>query len=550
MIKALSNLWHWNKPRSTQVIVHRQQTPSLQDNFSDARADYTNQQNNRYMRTRLGLPSYGAQADYHFQSEFQYYDIIERARDYDRNDALVSQTIDRVVSNIVSDGFTLIPETGDPKLDTELYNRWKEFSEDPEQCDLAGEWTWHDFELNAMRACLVDGDCVVTGTEDGPFQFLEAHNIGNLWATQPQNTFLGVTMNEKRTRTRYWVMSDPVMSSRRTNEKTVPMPLDVRTEDGIRQVFHVFDQKRFSITRGVTALYPVFIVLGMIEDINFAKLVQQQVVSCFAFLRKQSENAGASLPNKQGYGEPSVEVTQSGTRFIEGIQPGIEITTKPGEDIEGFSPNVPNEEFFRHFRQQVSLFGANMDMSPSQVLLDFSVENFVGYRGALHEARKGLRRRQNMLRDRLHSPAYKFKVAQWIASDPTLARMATRAKRIDPFNHIWQPRKFDYLEPVNDVKAQIMRVRGSMTSRRRLHGEEGEDWETISDEIVADNGYHIRNAKAEAAAINEEYPDDDHPVSWLQVASLPAPEGMNIGIDANPNDNAGGRSEERSVNNE
>ena len=73
-------------------------TASMAKAFNDIRADWNMSRESRFVRRRTGLPSsYGASADWHYRNENDYYNDIEKARDMDRNDAVVGQTVDRAV---------------------------------------------------------------------------------------------------------------------------------------------------------------------------------------------------------------------------------------------------------------------------------------------------------------------------------------------------------------------------------------------------------------------------------------------------------------------
>jgi len=135
---------------------------SLQSAFDNIRADYEMSRTSRFVRRRTGVAPQGSGPNYHFRSESKYYDAIEQARDMDRNDAVIGILADRRVDNIVQSGFKLDPKTGDKGLDLELWNRWTEYANDPEQCDLAGESTWAEIERYCARAESIDGDIVVT----------------------------------------------------------------------------------------------------------------------------------------------------------------------------------------------------------------------------------------------------------------------------------------------------------------------------------------------------------------------------------------------------
>ncbi|MBK7804428.1 MAG: phage portal protein [Chloracidobacterium sp.] len=111
----------------------------------------------------------------------------------------------------------------------------------------------------------------------------------------------------------------------------------------------LYNPLRVSATRGVTALAPIFQISGMFEDVNFAKVVQAQVVSCFAIFRKRELKSDAGLPSTSAsYGSTEIEQTAGGDRLIDNLEPGAELKGAPGESFEGFSPDVPNTNYFEH----------------------------------------------------------------------------------------------------------------------------------------------------------------------------------------------------------
>ena len=121
----------------------------LQGYWENMKADYDMSTESRFMRRRTGLAPQGGPADYHTRNESQYYNDIEKARDMDRNDSVIGQTIDRSVSNEIQEGFTLDPQTGDKSADKAIKAWWDSWSKDPDAVDIAGEMTFMDFEYAA-----------------------------------------------------------------------------------------------------------------------------------------------------------------------------------------------------------------------------------------------------------------------------------------------------------------------------------------------------------------------------------------------------------------
>lgn len=486
---------------------------SVVGHFADMRNDYDMSRGNRYGRTPTGLAPQGGTADWHYRTSTFYYQDIEKARELDRNDSIVGQCIDRAVANIIQDGFSLDPQTGDKALDKELLARWQEWSADADYCDIAGEFTFHDFETHAMRSTIRDGDCVVLGLDTGHLQFIEGHSIQT--NTTVPDTVLGVTKDEFGKRIKYWIMRDGITPN---DQKERAEPVDVRDADGYRNLFHIYNPKRMSQTRGVTALAPIFSIVGMLDDIQFAKLVQQQVASCFAIFRQQTASSGTDLPTKTpSYGSPSTETTSAGTRYLENIAPGMEIIGAPGEELKGFSPDMPSAGYFEQVSLILQTIGVNLGLPLCLVLMDGKETNFSGWRGAVDEARKGFKSHQTNLVNRFHKPTYEWKVSQWIADDRALNKPGV-------FRHKWNAPRWSYIEPVNDSQSRQMRMQNTLTSRRRMHAEDGDEWDVIKTEQIQDNAAAIREALVEATKLNTEFPGAN--VQWFNLIGLP----LSVGV--------------------
>lgn len=492
--------------------------------FDRIRADYDMSRQSRFVRRRTGTAPQGGNADYHYRTESKYYDDMEQARDMARNDSLVGTLADRRVDNIVQQGFTLDVKTGDRAIDADLEARWASFAMDADQCDIAGELSWHEIERVVCRAVSIDGDMVVTGTQDGPFQVIEAHAIQT--STKVENTFLGVTRNKYGRREVYHVRYDLDEFGRKSSSE----PLDVRDEYGVRQLFHVYDPHRVHMTRGVTQLAPVFSLSGMLEDVNFAKLVQQQAVSCFAVLHEVASGA-PGLPSVDGaYGESGSETTNTGTRKTEGISPGMEYYGMPGESLKGFSPNIPNSEYFQQVKLLLQIIGVNFGLPLCLILMDGSETNFSGWRGAVDEARKGFITDQQNLVRRLHRPAYLWWLNQLLSEPGEEAlRRAQRQQGVDIFGHEWGLPTWSYIEPVADAEGDAKQLRNALTSPRRLHKARGKEWTQVSTEIIEDNAAAIQAAQAKADELNKANPDGPL-LTWRDLITLPMQEGATIAM--------------------
>jgi len=512
--------------------------------FGEMRAGYDMARQTRFERRR-DVPLMGAPADYHLAAQSEWLRTVEYARDMDRNDVVVGGIIDRAATNILlgNEGIRVDPQTGDEKLDQAWRERWEDWASNADACDVAGENAWPDIEWLALRQTFIDGDHFVLATDADKLQLIEAHRCRtpSQIARSKRKIIHGVELDSLRRRLRFWFTKNDVEPRAPLKYLRDVTAYDARDSAGFRKVMHTHGARRVSQTRGVSALAPMKFFLGAFEDINFAKLVQQQVVSCFAIFRQLDLGADDSAPAEtRGERTPSTHADGQ-SRLLEGIAPGMELFGRAGEKITGFSPNIPNPEFFQHVRLILQLVGANLGLPLVLVLLDASETNFSGWRGAIEEARKGFRRLQSSFIRRLHQPVWLWRVREWLRDDKAAARatgwsvspsgvIEVGKTDIKPFKHRWNPPAWPYIQPLQDAGTDLLRVRNGLISPRRLHAERNRDFGEIAKEIAEDNGRLIVEAKTRAAEINRQFPDDPHPVHWRECIALPTPDGVRLSL--------------------
>lgn len=507
--------------------------PNLPAAFEGMKSDYAAAKTSRFRRIRTGIQSMGSGADYHYRNEADHLRMMEYARDMDRNDAIVGHMLDTAVLNIVQDGLWPDPQTGDAEADAMLRDLFYAWGGDPLQCSLDGTKTWADMQELTLRSVDLDGDIFALPTDTGALEMIEAHRCRTPARTQ-QNVVLGVKLNDQRQRVEYWFTKEDIEPHMQVPKVGDIDPRPAFDREGNPLVLHVFDPRRFSQTRGVTTLAPIFDTAGMFEDINFAKLVQQQVVSCFAFIREQIDAslAGGSDPR---LGDQEVDAYFDGARkIIEQIAPGMEIRPNPGEKITGFAPQVPNPGAMEHFRMMLTIMGIRLGLPLIVLLMDGSETNFSGWRGAFDQAKMGFKRRQRWLIDHYLTPVYQWKVRQWTAAGGD-KRLVALAAKLGPaiFNHAWTAPRWPYIEPFKDAQADALRIEKRQTSPRRLLAERSLDIDEIRREIVADNKALILACLEARDEILERFPDAE--ITWRTLLHVANETDMKPGLPASPN---------------
>lgn len=512
-------------------------TDRVLEKFSSARKSYRDRngykaaESSRFMKRPTSPFSDGSSGDQHFRSEYQYHLMAERAEELDRNDIVAGQAMDRLVCNVLQHGFTLDPQTGDKEADKILKEEWDEYTQDPERCDIQGEFDFNTLSWIAMRSMNTRGDIASIPLQDERIQLVENYRLRSPTSTKKRIVF-GVEMDSDRRPVAYHFTKDDidVFRSLKSNE-TARFP--VRDEQGNKQVFLHKVPKRISLTRGVTLYSPVMHAFGMHDDIQFAKMIQQQMVSCITFVRQRE--LGFDLDGDEAVywdhrSEPD-PCREGQMRPVKDLAPASWYTTWPGEDLRVLGSNVPNPTFFDHAKQMQQLIGLNFGLPLILFLMDASETNFSGWRGAVDQAKIGFKEFQRNWSRSWYSPHYLLKLRAWSDSPIQRRSIARIFRRIGPavFKHRWIHPVWEYIEPLKDIQADTLELRAGLNSPRRVQERRSRDWEVVHREIVEDNAKLIRLAKKEAAAINLEFGNND-PVTWREVANLATPEGTQINL--------------------
>lgn len=495
------------------------------------RSEYKAAQRNRVLQVLRDALPYGSGNDYHFQHDRQFYAIMELGRMFDRDQAFVRAGVDRLVDNVVQNGFQYAPKTRDKGLNRELKERWKNWSTDPSSCDRSGRMTFHDFEEQAFREVVVSGGAFFLPTVEGQMLFLEYHRCKTPTAasTDP-NMFLGVRHDDYGRPLEYWFTKYEVDARHLVQAIDDVLRYPAWDDEGNPMVFHIFKPSRNSQTRGVSFCHPVAQQAEHFDDLNDANLIRSKVLACFGFIRKIPIEA-------EWFGEG--ELKDRYPDSLVPMEPGLIVETRPGEEITAAIPNAPNPSYFEHANFILQAISISYKIPAEALLLDPRKSNLASWRGSWELAKIAFRNLQNWYASSLHRPAAQWKVRQWANEDRGIRRAIDAPGVSWADLTLFRPPSWDYTEPLKDVTAELIERKGGLNSPRRIAAERNCDWDEIQSEIVEDNSKIIRRAIRESHRIKEwslEKFGVAEIVPWQAIASFTLPDGFKFNISANVNE--------------
>ncbi len=505
-------------------------SPSIIESMQNMRADYASAKDTRFRRFRPGVMSGGTSADWHMRNESDLFRMVELSRALVRDDIIIGPSIEKTVDHIVQGGFTLMPKFKSKSLNDETKERFDAWAVNADRVDRDGEMDWRAAQRQVIRAAFRDGEIFPLLHKNQQLSLVETQRVRRPTNSRNSRNIFGIQLaKDSRRRVQFWITKDEVNPFKQIRILDAITKVDVRDPDtGLRVALQVYDPKRVSQTRCPPVLQPVIDTLSQIDDTLFAKLVQQQATSVFAFIRERE--AGKYWPGsnqsggKEGSqaGEVSTETLADGSvNRIEKFGPAMEYKAPPGEKITAFSPNIPSPQFFEHVKLMLQLVNIHLHLPLVIYLLDASETNFSGWRGAVDAARDEYRRVQEWLVARFHRHVALWWIAAERGMNPDFDKRVTA--EVGPkfaFPHKWNPPVWKYIQPLDDAKAHALRRKTLQVSPRDGSVELGKAWNNIVAETVEDNSTAVTAAVKAADAINKSYPEAR--VTWREILSLPS----------------------------
>lgn len=496
----------------------------------DPRADYAAASPSKFRRTRQGL--YGS-GDSHYANEQRFLQMREYSLDMYRNDAVIGQAIRQAVVNEVQTGFMYQPDTGDTGLDEELRLWMEDWASDPEQCDVTGRMSLPEIEFMIGVAEKAAGDMIILPLDNDRLQLVETNRLRTPTNTK-QNVVHGILLDKLRRPEQYWFAPDNINPWQRWERVNEAVKIDAYDGDGNKQVYHLYDPARVTQTRGVPALHAAYDFAGMYEDSTFATLVRHQMAACLVGSWEKTSDYSAPMQTGE---QTETRLVDGSTMIDQGISPGQMFNPPKGMKLAIHSPQIPSAEAMEFSRRILQIIFLSLGLPLAYGLMDGKETNFSGQRFSGDLAKMGFRRTQRRRKTQFYYELARWRIRRKLTEDAAMRKTAAKSN-IKIFRHDWQSPGWPYPQPVHDVTADAMKLTNLITSPRRLHAEDGRNYQRVMRESIEDNGAAILAAAKKADEINSEL--GKKIVTWRDVLNRDMPKGDQL-IDTaeNPNTNDG-----------
>lgn len=422
-------------------------------------------------RTRKGLVrSLTGTGDTHL-TEQALSDLRETARDASRNDPVVKGLMESYAEGIVGTEVPIQARSSDADWNEAREASWKERMVD-RPCELSGRFSFPHVVFLAILSYARDGDFFVIFRDEG-VQLVEGERCGSPRGLQMGGELFDVANGVAYDRTTQRVIGYYVGKPNKWGY-IEPASYTKYTADQVQQVF---DPDRISYSRGEPLLTPSvqwFDKFGRYAD---AELVTSCVQACQGFFVSK-ETPESLLPAPATLKASSeVNTEDQMKRFV--MSPGMVWEGQPGEDVKAIGATRPTTVFGEFMNKVLTIAGRSAGMPLMLITQDLSGATFMNARIAAQMAQERWRKVQAFVVTPLASRWYLWQTERDIGTD----------KELQPAPKDWRKhevmcRRWPYVDPEKESKADEIDLRNGTTSRTFICARSGRDYGDVVREQV------------------------------------------------------------------
>lgn len=364
-------------------------------------------------------------------------------------------------------------------LNSEI-ERWFERWSEHQNCDISKSMSWVEIQQLVMLQVVRDGEAIIRMIDGAKNRFgfalqvIEADlldvEMNRLKTSFDNKIELGIELDDWNAPVAYYFKqkTDQV----KTEHLKIPAS----------EILHIFIKEKPDQRRGIPWLHAGLRELHMLNGYSEAELT--------------AARAGAAKMGfftQSGVGRYSGEEDDEG-RLIRRAEPGSFETLPAGVDFKPFDPQHPSGNFQPFMKTMLRGIACGLGVSYTSLASDLEAVNFSSIRSSLIEERDVYMLIQDWLIEHLCQPVYrkwlKMAVMQGILKIPM-----TQFEEFD--SPTWLPRRWAWVDPLKDVKANIEAVNAHLKSRQEVCAEQGRDFEDVmvekaQEEMIAEeNGIEL-----------------------------------------------------------
>lgn len=405
-----------------------------------------------------------------------------RSRDLAENDDYARKFLHMVRTNVIGPaGIRLQSQAREPNngpLDKAANDRiedaWRRWGRHG-SCDVTGRLSWTDAQSLFIASVLRDGEVLIRKVRgyDNPFafalQFIEADHLD-----EDYNIEVWLNGNEIRMSVEFDRWRRPVayhVLVKHPGDYTyVSKTGQLRERIPASEIIHAYITERAGQSRGVPWMISAMTRLRNIGAYEEAAIIQARVDA--------SKMGIIQSPTGTEY---QGESKDAGGNIIHEVEPGLVTQLPAGWEWKQHDPTHPSGEFGPFMKAALRGIASGFNVSYNTLASDPEGVTYATLRSMLLEDRDAWRIMQTWTAEMLCDAVY----PEWLSMALLTQELALPVSKIAKWNAPrWRPRGWTWVDPENEMAANISGIRAGVNSQVRVLGEQGLELEDVFAELA------------------------------------------------------------------
>ena len=411
-------------------------------------------------------------------------DMTARARHLIRNNGYAANAVESWAGNAVGTGIKPSSGIADAVLKDRVQRLWLRWTD---ESDAEGLTDFYGQQRRAARELFIAGEVFFRirprRPEDGlsvplQLQMLPAEMLPlnhNQALDNGHRIRQGIEFDRIGRRVAYHFLrrhpgdiTDPGLAG-----ETVRVPAE--------SVLHIVDPVDAGQLRGVSRFSPALVKLFLLDQYDDAELDRKKVAAMFVGFVRRPERELDNTADRDDQGEPLLPLEPGQLQMLDD---GEDITFSAPADVGG-----NYESFQYHTLLQVA---AALGLPYANLTADMLKANYSNTRAALLEFRRRIESFQHSV---IVYQMCRAVWARWMDMAVVSGQLALpdyEQRRADYLDCNWLPPRWDWVDPLKDIRAETLAIQSGFKSRTQAIGERGFDAAMVDAEIASDRDREAR----------------------------------------------------------
>ena len=439
-----------------------------------------------------------------------------RSNDLAKNNGYIKKWLEMVADNVIGQkGFTLrvlsLNDDGtkdvvaNKALET-AFAKWAKVG----NCDVTEQYSLIELCRLAIVCVARDGECLIRRVR-GP----DVNQFGYaLQLLDIQRLMVNYNLNKGATSIRMGVEIDsrgkPIYYHLRTQHPGDALPSVVNGENVFieavpaSEIFHLFIHDYPEQRRGIPWAHAVMQTIKMLDGYIEAALVAARTGAAKMGFFSSPDGDASPLADDEDEGD-----------FVTSAEPGTFQVLPKGYDLKEWNPNYPHENHDAFMKSGLRQLAVGLNVPYNSLASDLEGVSYSSIRsGTLEERNHWMSIQGWMIRhfmERIYVDWLEMALLKGVVTFP--GGQPLPAAKLEKYSaHKWHGLRWAWVDPLNEVNANIAAVEGGLKSRTRIVAEMGDDIESVLEEIAAEEAM----AKEKGISIKKVVPSPAAPPAQPQ----------------------------------